>query len=130
METTAVHFANAARVLANAARLLDLAAPGFRSPPRLDDADRSLRGRGADAVISVRLAHRPWPAVLADLVDGVVAANELGGSAAGRARAALWDSLADAGLIGESTTAHPPARPLRAPVGGVLNTHERATRAA
>jgi hypothetical protein len=33
---------------------------------------------------------RPWPAVLADLVEGVVAANGLRGPAADRARSALW----------------------------------------
>jgi hypothetical protein len=39
------------------------------------------------------LRGRPWPAVLADLVEGVVAANRLSGPAADQARAALWAAV-------------------------------------
>jgi hypothetical protein len=128
METTAVHFAAAAKVLANAARLLDLEAPGFRSPPKVDGADRTLRGTGATAVVSVRLRGRPWPAVVADLIEGVVVANGLGGPAAGRARAALWSALDDVGLVEDVVAV--PGRRLPAPVGGIVAPLNRRTRAA
>lgn len=68
--------------------------PGFRSPPRLAGVDRSLRRRhDGSATIAVVLRGRPWPAVLADLVEGVVVANRLTGPEADRARSALWAAV-------------------------------------
>ena len=43
--------------------------------------------------MSVRLRDRPWAAVLADMIDGVVAVNGLTGHHGGRARADLWDAV-------------------------------------
>ena len=37
---------------------------------RLVGVDRTLRRRGGGAVVSVRLRGRPWPAVLADMIEG------------------------------------------------------------
>jgi len=45
-------------------------------------------------VVSVRVRDRPWPAVLADMVEGVVVANGLVAPEADRARSALWESVA------------------------------------
>jgi len=79
---------------------MGLEAPGFRSPPRLVGVDRSVRrrrsttGAAAPAVVSVRVRDRPWPAVLADMVEGVVVANGLVAPEADRARSALWESVA------------------------------------
>jgi len=98
MESSAVRFATTARILANVTRSLGLAAPGFRSPPRRDDCDRTLSGSGTDAIVSVRLRDRPWPAVAADMVEGVVVANEITGTAAGRLRARLWVALDEVSL--------------------------------
>ncbi len=92
-----VQFAAAARALATAARALDLRAPSFRSPPRVAGATRTLRRRGGGAVVSVLVHERPWAAVLADLVEGVVVANGLTGRAAEQARTALWDAVAPGG---------------------------------
>ncbi len=86
-------FASAARTLTRAARRRGLVGPSFRCPPRLVGVDRSIRRRGDGAVVSVRLRGRPWPAVLADMVEGVVAANRLGPPQADRLRAELWESL-------------------------------------
>ena len=47
-----------------------LVAPSFRSPPRLADVDRSLRRHPNGAVVSVRTAGRPWPAVVSDMIEG------------------------------------------------------------
>jgi hypothetical protein len=115
MESSAVRFATTARVLANVTRSLGLAAPGFRSPPRIEGADRTLLGSGSDAVVSVRLRDRPWPAVAADMVEGVVVANGVTGTAAGRLRAALWVALDEVSLATAPAPAQPaaPVVPLR-----------------
>jgi hypothetical protein len=85
-----MRFAAAVRLLAAEARVLGLDVPGFRSPPRLPGADRSLRHRpGASPAIAVRLHGRPFEAVLADMIEGVVVANALAGAAAAAARARL-----------------------------------------
>jgi hypothetical protein len=92
MGASALHFATTARLLSAEARRLGLAAPGFRSPPRLVGADRSLRRRpGTAPTIAVRLAGRPRSAVVADMIEGVVVTNALAGTAADRCRAALWN---------------------------------------
>lgn len=112
MESATVRFAESARVLAEATRALGLGPPAFRCPPRHPDLDRCLRGRGEHAVVSVRLRARPWGAVVADMIEGVVVANELDGRAAGRLRAALWQALDGAGLAGsaDAEPAEPPKR--------------------
>ena len=69
--------------------------PGFRSPPRLNGVDRTLRRRGASASIAVRVRGRPWADVLADMVEGIVVANGLSGEAADAARAALAGAAGD-----------------------------------
>jgi hypothetical protein len=100
MEATSLRFAAAARLLGRVARRRGLDVPGFRSPPRLEGADRSLRRYASGSVtVSVRYRGRPWPAVLADMIDGVVAANRLVGGSADRTRTALWSAIeADAAL--------------------------------
>lgn len=93
-----MQFATAARVLADTARSLRLTAPSFRSPPRLQ-ADRTIRGSGTpSATVSVRVKGRPWLAVLADLVEGVVVTNRLTGASADRCRTELWSTIEQARL--------------------------------
>jgi hypothetical protein len=94
MEATALHFASVARVLGDAARARGLVVPSFRSPPRLRGAARTLR-RWPDggATVSVEVAGRPREAVVADMVEGVVAANEIRGPDATRLRTALWEAV-------------------------------------
>jgi len=95
MDATTLQFAAAARDLSTAARLRDLVAPSFRSPPRVADAHRTIRRRGSVPSVAVRLRGRPWSAVLADMIEGVVVANELTGLRADRVRAALWLAVDD-----------------------------------
>ena len=90
-----LRFTAAARALADAARRLGLKPPSFRSPPRLGSVDRSLRRHPRGTVVAVRLRERPWPAVLADMVEGVIAANDLSAAAADCVRGALWQAVAD-----------------------------------
>ncbi|MEO5901724.1 MAG: hypothetical protein ABIR68_16580 [Ilumatobacteraceae bacterium] len=90
---SALDFAAAARALGQAARSRGLVAPSFRSPPRLHEVDRSLR-RHADggATIAVRTAQRAWPAVVSDMIEGVVVTNRLEPPAADRLRTELWNA--------------------------------------
>lgn len=94
-----LRYAETVRALGPAVRRYDLVMPSFRSPPRAAGVMRSLRRRRDDrAVVAVRLADRPWGDVLADMVDGVLAANGLD-PASGRGsevRAALLAYLAGA----------------------------------
>ncbi len=94
MESTSMRFAATVRALGMEARRLGLAVPGFRSPPRLIGVQRSLRRRGdGSALVSVVVRDRPFAAVLADCVEGVVVANRLDGTRADQARAALWAAV-------------------------------------
>ena len=97
MESTTIRFADAARVLTREARQRGLVTPGFRCPPRLVGVDRTLRRRSGSPVISVRVRGRPWPVVLGDMIEGVVAANDLPPPAATRLRTELWELLVPAG---------------------------------
>jgi hypothetical protein len=95
VQASSLRFARAVQALARTARALDLTVPGFRSPPRLVGVHRSIKRWPGGATVAVVVRDRPWPAVLADLVEGVVAANGLSGPAADRARAALWAAFDD-----------------------------------
>ena len=86
-------FANAARLLATEARRRGLVAPGFRSPPRLVGVDRSIRRHPSGAAVAVRVRSRPWVAVAADMIEGVIAANRLAPPQSDRLRAELWNAL-------------------------------------
>jgi hypothetical protein len=111
-----VDFANAARALSRSAAGLGLDAPSFRCPPRLLGADRTIRRRTTsanDVVVSVRIRGRPTPAVLGDMIEGVVAANRLVSPQADRARTELWSAVS--GLVsgpasGPVPSSHSPDR--------------------
>jgi hypothetical protein len=93
-----MRFAVAVKSLHGAARRRGLVVPAFRSPPRLDGCERSIRWRpDGGATVAVRLRGRPWVAVLADMVEGIVVANGLDGAAAVQARSALWAALEGGG---------------------------------
>ena len=122
MEATSLRFAAAARALGHAARRRGLVVPGFRSPPRLPEVDRSLRRRpDGHAMIAIRLRGRPWMAVISDMVEGVVAANALTGAEADGARRALWACLEAAALLPPA----PPPPPRPAPVRAAASARPR-----
>ena len=75
--------------------------PAFRSPPRVAGAARTIRRYPAGAVVSVRLRGRPFAEVVADMVDGVLAANQVAGDDAPRVRARL------AAALDAAPTGHP-----------------------
>ena len=89
-------FAEAGRRLASAATALGVQAPSFRTPPRVAGLDRTIRrGPGGSVLISVRSRGRAWPAVLADMIEGVVHANDLAPREAARLRDELWKATED-----------------------------------
>ncbi|MFT7475076.1 MAG: hypothetical protein ACI81L_002008 [Verrucomicrobiales bacterium] len=90
MESTSIRFAGAARDLGRSARLCGLTPPAFTSPPRLNGYSRTIRRRPNGVTVSIVLRGRPWAAVLADMIDGVVLANQLSGVEADQVRTALW----------------------------------------
>jgi hypothetical protein len=96
VQSSSLRFARAVQALGVTARSLGLAAPSFRSPPRLLGVQRSIKRWTDGAVVAVVVRGRPWAAVQADLVEGVIAANRLTSPASDRARAALWDAIAGA----------------------------------
>src|SRR5207302_9037413 len=98
---SAVRFATVARVLGTEAARRGLAAPGFRAPPRLAGADRSLRRRpDGGATIAVRVRGRALADVGADMGEGIVAVNRLPAEEAARLRAELGALVAlEVGLV-------------------------------
>jgi hypothetical protein len=93
-----MRFAEAARSLGRAARLRGLEVPTFRSPPGLAGVQRTIRRRGTAATISVVLRDRPWQAVLADMIEGIIVANRLPSGRADTVRRVLWLSVDDPAL--------------------------------
>jgi hypothetical protein len=92
-ELPALRFADVARRLGAAAHEGGLDVPAFRSPPRVPGAARTIRRYPAGSVVSVRLRGRPFAEVVADMVDGVLAANRVPAADAPRLRARLAAAL-------------------------------------
>ena len=88
-----VRFSNSARQIGRAARDAGLDVPTFRSPPRQPGMVRTIRRSENGVTISIAIRDRPWSHVLADLIDGVVAANGLAPPEAIRVRTMLWAAL-------------------------------------
>jgi len=94
VESQAVQFGEAARSVAGRARSLGLTTPVFKSPPRIVGVSRTIRQRSdGQAVVAIAFRGRPWNAVLADMIDGVLHVNDLSGASASRARDDLWEAF-------------------------------------
>ncbi len=78
-----------------AARLRGLQVPTFRSPPGITDVQRSIRRRGQSSTVAVVLKGRPWAAVVADMIEGILVANRLDNGHADMVRSALWLAVED-----------------------------------
>jgi hypothetical protein len=59
------------------------------------EAERTLRRTASGVTVAVRLRDRPFEAVKADMIEGVLVANGLSGAEAMRVRNALWAAVAD-----------------------------------
>ena len=90
---TSLDFAHAARTIGREVRRRGLVAPSFRCPPRIQGVDRSLRRVRTGAVVAVQLKHRPWAAIVGDMIEGVIVTNELQPPRSDRLRAELWQAL-------------------------------------
>ena len=118
---TSLDFGSAARSLARASHLRGLVVPVFASPPPRPDLDRSIRRRNGSPVVSIRLRGRPRSAVLADMIEGIVVANNLEGAKADLVRSALWLAIDGEGVEGDvgvltlttEVSESAPARPSR-----------------
>ena len=109
----ALRFADAARRLGAAAHEAGLRVPAFRSPPRVAGAARTIRRYPAGAVVSVRLRDRPFAEVVADMVDGVLAANQVPAADGPRVRSRLvaaFDGAGDTAPGAAAAAAAPAAR--------------------
>lgn len=93
-----MRFSESVRVVVALARSARLRPPVFRSPPRLAGVDRSIQRRAnGTVVVAVRREGRPLAAVQADVIEGVIAANELSGTDADRFRRRAWAQLEGVG---------------------------------
>ncbi len=73
---SSIAFAEAARCLGATARRAGFDAPTFRSPPRRPGVKRTIRRRAdGSCIVSVCISDRPLAATIADMIDGIVAAN-------------------------------------------------------
>jgi len=91
-----VLFSTSARLLATEAERRGLIAPSFRCPPRVDGVVRAIRRLpDGSAVVAVRVRGRDHREVVADMVEGIVVANSLGGEEAARVRAELLEAALD-----------------------------------
>ena len=96
-ELSAPGFVAVARAVGSVASAHGLLVPSFRSPPRTPGVDRAITRWPGGARVSVRRAGVATPLVVESMVEGVVAANGLGGAAATalrpRLHAAAWAAL-------------------------------------
>jgi hypothetical protein len=90
---TTVEFSHAARMLAREARRRRLVAPSFRCPPRVVGVQRTVRRHAGGVVVAVQLRDRPWVAVVADMIEGVIVANRLTPPDSDRLRTDLWEAI-------------------------------------
>ena len=87
-------FSEAVQRLATEARRRGLEPPGFRAPPRLAGAVRTIRRPASGgSIVAVRLYGRPFERVAADIVDGLLVANQVKGARARELRAELLSIL-------------------------------------
>lgn len=92
-ELSSLRFAAVARELGQAARRQGMEVPAFRSPPRSPGVRRAIRReQDGSTTVSVVLRGRPAVAVVADMIDGMVAAAQLGDVEAGPVRDELWSA--------------------------------------
>lgn len=94
MESPSLQFAGTVRTLSAAARARGLIVPSFRSPPKVPGVERTVRRRAdGSATVSVVVRGRPSEAVVADLIEGIIVANDLPGGEATRVRTQLWEAV-------------------------------------
>ncbi|HEX5587188.1 MAG TPA: hypothetical protein VFZ17_07775 [Acidimicrobiia bacterium] len=96
-----IRFAEVARRLGAAAHAHGLAVPAFRCPPRTAGVARTIRRYPGGTVVSVRLRDREFAAVVDDMVEGVLVANQVAAPDAERLRPALLAAADGSAPAGE-----------------------------
>ena len=100
MESPSIRFGEIARLVAGQARSLGLVVPVFKSPPRIVGVSRTVRRRSdGHTVVAVSFRARPWPAIVADLIEGVLVVNDLAGVEASRLRDDLWQPFGESTML-------------------------------
>lgn len=107
----APRFWELARRVVSEARRSGLVVPGFRSPPRVPGAVRTVRRHPGGALVAVAWRGRSAAAVVADMVDGLVLVNGLAGAEAAACRRRLWAGLASADCPAPETIEPSPVPP-------------------
>lgn len=87
---------------------MGLLAPSFRTPPRVLGHNRTIRREGDVVLVSVMGRGRAWEAVLADMIEGVVCANEISAPQADLVRNELWFRLGEVCCSSETSGGSPP----------------------
>ena len=93
--------------MAAIARGMGLLAPSFRTPPRVLGHNRTIRREGDVVLVSVMGRGRAWEAVLADMIEGVVCANEISAPQADLVRNELWFRLGEVCSNSEASEGSP-----------------------
>lgn len=93
-----LRFAETVRILCDSAHRQGLEVPAFRSPCRNPEHTRTIRRRPDGGVtVAVRITGRPFAAVQADLIDSLVATNDIAPAEVAKVREELWCALERAG---------------------------------
>lgn len=96
MTCSQIEFSEIARRLQFAARELGLSeVPAFRSPPHVRGQNRTIRRCKDQVVVAVRRDRDVNP-VAHDMIDGVIAANQLDGDIETLVREKLWAAATEA----------------------------------
>ena len=70
-----MRFSIVAKAFGQLAAQAGFVAPGFRSPPSSRQTDRGYAKHGSGSVVAVRIKDRPFEAVIADMIEGVIVCN-------------------------------------------------------
>ena len=97
--TSTMQFVAAARLISREVQRYGLEVPSFRSPPGVLGVNRTIRRRARGGVVSVAVRERPFVAVLADMIEGVIVVNRLLSPEADQVRTALWAMLNIMGVV-------------------------------
>ena len=92
-----VRFTIVAKTISQVVASCGLEVPGFKSPPRSGDVDRTVRRVNRGSIVAVRIKDRPFEAVIADMIDGVVVCNDMSTERAGKLRNLLWGAATQTG---------------------------------
>jgi len=101
-----VRFSIVAKVITQVSARCGIEVPGFKSPPRSGDLDRAVRQQSSGSVVAVRIKDRPFEAVIADMIEGVILCNDLPVGKAAKLRNVMWSAVMQSERPSKSTPQH------------------------